>query len=419
MAFLNVDSTLVINNKNDIYNFRLTIDGIELIIHEKSSGNTKQSIIEGEILEFDVSISDKDEINLICRRKDNSLWIYSLLNDKWIETEIPKEEDLNICGVKILLVKEVKHIFYYMESLDNKNILKIYHQYIEEGKVSTFVVKETYKSEIIKPIEVIKNEDKITIGYYNLGEKSEDIFLSQFNIRNKEWERPINVTSNGSGKLYLDILELNGYFHLTYSEYEDENFIINYKKITINSNELEEISKGVLSNQANCTYPTLIYQKNTLWNVWTEYESVVSSYSQDEGNSWSNPYVWNESKREDFSRCRFITNRKELNKNYKMNYSFNKTYPKLSFLGFGDLKETVELVKKKEEVKVEEDINKETTKEISTEEVKIVEKKKKIHNNNEIYKIISDLEKRVYDLESHIYRRRSPFAIKMQQKKDS
>lgn len=404
MAFLNMDSILAIDNKKDIYNFRLIIDGIELIIHEKSSGDTNQSVIEGEILEFDASISKKDEIHLICRRKDNSLCIYSLIDEKWIESEIPKEKDLNICGVKIISVGEVKHIFYYMESLDNKNKLKIYHQYIENGKVNTFIVKEVYKGEIIKPIEVIENEEEIIIGYYDLGERSEDIFLSKFNISKREWERPINVTNDGSGKLYLDILELNGYIHLTYSEYEDENFIINHKKIKFNSNQIVEISKEVLSNQTNCTYPTLIYQKNTLWNVWTEYESVVSSYSQDEGNSWSNPYVWNESKREDFSRCKFITNREELKEIYKMNYSFNKTYPKLSFLGFGDLKETVELIKKKEEVEDEAKMNHE------------IENK---DNNDELYKTINELEKRITHLESHINRRRNPFAVKIQQKKDS
>ena len=46
-------------------------------------------------------------------------------------------------------------------------------------------------------------------------------------------------------------------------------------------------------------------------------------------------------------RCKFETTQEELKENYKMNYSFSKTYPELSFLGFGDLSGATELIKKK------------------------------------------------------------------------
>lgn len=348
MAFLNTDSSLIIDNTGDIYNFKLTEGGVELIVHEKFTNQTKEPlIISTDVLEYDVSISDKDEIDLFCKKKDKSLSIYRLNDNDWIESKISKELDLDICGLKITSLNGSTHIFYYMKSLENLGRLNIYHHYLKNGKWNTNIVKEVYESKIIKPIEIIKGKDEIIIGYYDLGQYSEDIFIKKFNIGNNTWGESINLTRDEKIKLYLDMLYLNENIHITYSEYQDENLIIKHKRVNSNFKEIDNISENTLSNQTNCTYPTLISERGLLWVVWTEYESVVSSYSNDGGITWSNPYIWSDSKEEDFTRYKFKTSSMGVRKNYEMSYSFGKLYPELSFLGFGDLNRAVESEKKK------------------------------------------------------------------------
>ena len=420
MAFLNMESSLIIDSYGDIYNFKLTTSGLELIVLEKSTGQSKEPIIIVEdILEYDVSINEKDEIDIFCKMKDSSLSIYSLNDSEWKESEISSGTDQNVCGLKIITVEETRHIFYYMESLKNNRALNIYHHYMEDGKWNTNMVKEIYKSEIIKPIEIIKNEENIIIGYYDLGRYSEDIFIKRFDITSKEWLESFNITHDDKLKLYLDVLEIDDHLHITYSEYEDENLIIKHKIVKIE----EEVIENVLSNQTNCTYPTLIYSEGTLWNVWTEYESVASAYSKDNGQSWSNPYVWSESKKSDFNRCKFITTDDKLKINYIMNYTFSKIYPKLSFLGFGNLDGAVESVKKKEEnddqiIELQREIDEMTFEhgiKIRQLEREIEDMKIDISNIGSSGKSIdmSNLEKRVSNIENHInIRRRNPFAPK-------
>lgn len=478
MAFLNTNNSILIDSKGNIYNFSLIRSGIELIIHKKSTSDADKSIIINEaILEYDVSINEHDEIDLICKKKDKSLSIYSLSNNEWKESEISKEVDYDICGIKIVTVDKTRHIFYYMRSVQDSERLNIYHHYLKDRKWHTNIIKDIYLSEIIKPIEVIKHNNDLIIGYYDLGRFSEDIFISKFDMIKDNWSKPFNITDDRKLKLYLDILQVEDYIHITYSEYQEENLVIKHKKIKKDFSDVLISIEGEISNKANCTYPTLIYSMDLLWNVWTEYESVVSAYSKDNGETWSNPYVWSDSKKINFTRGKFITTQSDLKDNHIMNYCFIRTYPELSFLGFGDLTQAVESIKKKEEdeeefkeetfnignlmidtveLKEKESQNKQAL--IPAQELLIefepakVEKnlktsKSEILNKNEVLqqKRIDDLEKRLYhikkeminiktkiddtqfdrfdkrisNIENQIIRRRNPFTSRTQQKKDS
>lgn len=438
MAFLNIDDAIITDKDGSIYSFRLIKSGIELIVHEKFTDKIERSIIiNGEILEYDVNINEEDRIDLICKKSDKSLSIYSLNEGEWIESKIYEEASHDTCGLKIISVDKKIHIFYYRLSLEDNMKLSIYHHYLDDNSWNTNIVRDIYKSEIIKPIELIKEEDSILIGYYDLGYHSEDIFISRFDTKNNVWRDPINITNDDKIKLYLDFLQIDGFIHVTYSEHEDENLIIKHKKIRLKSDEYIEISENILSNQVNCTYPTLISTGDVLWNVWTEYEHVVSSYSKDSGETWSNPYVWNESKKEDFARYSFSNNDDSIKKNYKMNYSFSKTYPNLSLLGFGDLSEAVESFKKKEDLDeiVEDEEHQDYVQYKEFDNVEVIEMElyekvdelnmkinlleKEVTEMKKRYKIMdtklkniemSSLDNRINDIENHIYRRRSPFS---------
>ncbi|AFS77958.1 hypothetical protein Curi_c09420 [Gottschalkia acidurici 9a] len=445
MSFLNLDNSLITDRTGSIYNFQHTDKGIEVVIYDRTNGKAaKETVVDNKILEYDVSINEEDIIYLVCQKENLSISIYSFNGYDWTESELIEETRGNIYNLKILTNNNTLHIFYHEQSIEDERILNIYHHYYEDNKWNTTTIEGIYKNKIVNPFELLIDGEKIILVYYDLGDYTEEIFLKVFDINRGAWEESIHITNDNSSKLYLDILELRGYLHITYSEYENENLTIKHKKIKVHPDKIEEVSYNVLSNLANCTYPTLIYENETLWNVWTEYDNVMSSYSLDEGETWSNPYLWKESKEVNFVRYKFITNEEKLRKNYIMNYSFGRTYPNLTFLGFGELEKAVEEPKKKEDFTsqedhiddymedyyfredypqknyVEEDVSEMS---VSRElESRIIELEKvlesierrirKLENNTDVAET-KYLEEKIHEIEKYINRRRNPFGTRI------
>lgn len=349
MSFLSINSCLITDSIGNIYTFQYTQSGIEMITHEKATGNAEREVIvEGEILEYDVSISEEDKIYLVSQKKDSSISIYSINNNVWTESKLIDKTDLSIYNLKIVTHHDIVHIFYCKESQKDARKLNIYHHYFKGNKWETISVEEIIRNQIVNPIQILVNRSSLVLAYHDLGDYTEEVFIKKFDLDKRSWKDSVKITEDNKSKLYLDILELDNELHITYSEYEYENLTVKHKKISLDSGNVEKMSENILSNQANCTYPTLIYQNNLLWCVWTEYENVVSSYSEDRGITWSNAYSWKDSKGVDFVRYKFDTNQDSLKENYTMNYSFGKTYPNLGFLGFGNLEKAVEVPKKKD-----------------------------------------------------------------------
>ena len=442
MSFLNLNNSLITDSTGSIYSFQHIDKGVEVIIHDRIDGKSeKETVVDNKVLEYDVSISEEDTIYLVCQKENLSISIYSFNGYEWTESELIEETRGNIYNLKILTNNNTIHIFYHEKSIEDERILNIYHHYYEDNKWNTATVEGIYINKFINPFQVLINDEHILLIYYDLGDYSEEIFLKAFDKNRGLWKESMSITNDNQSKLYLDILELGDYLHVTYSEYENENLTIKHKKIKVYPNEIKEVSYNVLSNLANCTYPTLIYENNTLWNVWTEYDNVMSSYSLDEGETWSNPYLWKESKGIDFVRYKFTTNEEKLQKSYLMNYSFGRTYPSLTFLGFGELEKAVEEPKKKEDFTSQDDyiedyylredysqknyVEEEDVIEMNVSrelESRIIELEKvlesierrvrKLENNTDVAET-KYLEEKIHEIEKYINRRRSPFGTRI------
>ncbi|MTI65391.1 MAG: hypothetical protein FH753_02195 [Firmicutes bacterium] len=400
MSFVNQNSCLLTDSIGNIYNFLWAEEKINLIYFDRSLQKVnKSTIIEDCTEEFDVTIDKKDRIFLVCNKNNGSLIFLTKAFGSWSEELILEELNTKIYNLNIKLHDFKKHIVFCIPSNESNYVYQIYHYYYEKEKWNYNIIGNISRKEVLNPFQLINLDESLYIFYYDLVKDIEQVFFKKYDLNSNTWLDEIKLTDTNNSKMYLDTIYSNGELNLVYSEMKEGNLVIQYKKYE-DIKEPKEIDSYELSNKANCSYPTLILYESRLWVVWTEYENIMSSYSDDDGKTWNGPFLWSESKKSDVLRYKFNTNDKEIIISHNLNYSFGKAYPDLSFIGFGDIKNAVKTpIKKKdgrkEEVKIS--TNK-TQSKPEYKKINIEEMKEKIDDYNRRLKILEDYFKEAENL---------------------
>lgn len=385
MAFLNQCSCLITDSHGNIYNFLWNGEDIEYIYFDKSLGKAeKKEAVKNVLSEFDAVIDRNDTIYILCQKKDGKVVLVTCNNNIWSENILRNDVDKKVFNFNITINNYI-NIFYNLP-IDNKGKnFALYHHYNKNGHWRTYELDRMKVKNLLNSIGVISGNGKLTVGYYNLEEQYEQIFIKNFDEVKQQWGKSIKLTNSNVDKMYLDIIDTGrDDLNISYSEHMDGNLVIKVEKYKLNKNNPKKSNEKILSNLANCTYSTFVKYQNKLWNVWTEYEYVISSYSEDNGDTWSEPYVWNKSKEVDFLRYRFSTNERNINNKFKLNYSFGEKAPNIELIGFGPLKDTTEVKIKRPKGNIEE----------SKERINKHEKKHKYKWENNIH---DSLENNKYD----------------------
>ena len=184
----------------------------------------------------------------------------------------------------------------------------------------------------------------------------EQIFIKSYDLKEKKWDDDKQLTTSKNNKLYLDVLiGKTRNLDLAYCEYQQDNLVVKYERYKLVGDEIRKIQEQTISNAANCQNPTLIYYGNMLWISWVEYNYIASRYLGDKESSWSDIYLWNQSKVQDIVRYKYVTNKENED---ILNYSFGSVN-NLSFIGFGNLDHTKKIPLKKKGFVKEMDAKKE------------------------------------------------------------
>ncbi|QEK12332.1 hypothetical protein FQB35_08055 [Crassaminicella thermophila] len=404
MSFANQRNILIHDQLGNLYNFRWNDGKIIFTYFDKYLKKFDEDIlVEDCTLEFDAGIDEQDQVYFVYQREDGKMVLMSCMNGFWHKNLLGGSNILKIFNLNMVVHNQKVHIIYCVPANENDMVYRIYHHYYDEQEWKSIVLQDIQRKNLLNPFQIIKNGNKLIIGFYDLINDQEQIYIKEFDTKNIQWEDTIQLTLSSSNKLYLDIfMENSQIIHLTYSEYFEGNLVIKYEKYKLENNKAIKILEKILSNPSNCSYPTFIKCKDKLWNVWTEYDQIVSSFTIDDGLNWNGPYLWKKSKEENFFRYKFITNDENVNMNYQFNHAFGKGYPEFSLIGFGMLEEAVKIplksIKKKEEEYI----------------VEVKEASENKTNNEEVYlreierlqENIKNLEERVSNIEEYLKRRR-------------
>ena len=351
MGFYNEKFSILTDSLGNIYNLEWRNGAIIGFCFNSFNGEMEKNEIVNDILEeYDVAIRNDDYIYLVYQGKDNHLYLSTIFKENNEVIQITKSPISNVFNLNMLLDSDEIHIFYEILIDGENKTYRIYHHHYCNNHWNTNIVEEIKVLNMLNPINIISDMGKLFIAFYDIIE-TEEIFIKIYDIAEQTWLDKTRLTYDSGSKLYLDTLLEKDTLHLTYSRYIEGNLAIVYEKFEIGNNNFNRVKKSLLSNIENGFNPTLVKYQDKLWVIWLEYESILSRYSMDNGEEWSNIYLWKESKYIDFVRYKYSEFPiKDANK--KLNYSFGKVHPDISFLGFGPLDNIIEVPLKKKKLSI-------------------------------------------------------------------
>lgn len=324
----------------------------ELVLLRKSKGNiflerlsqnkkgNKEHLTAEVLEEYDAAILS-DKIYVLYQNVEGHLILIVVNGNKKEEIQLTHtglSEVFNLC---LEIKDKFIHILYAIRGEGNKYYIK--HHFYDGSKWEEFLVDEISVKKVINQMKAILMKDRLHLIYYN---DDYNISIKSFNLDNLTWSNSFNLISNSNEKLFLDGIVVNNNLHLAFCEYVDENLVVKYLRYECQDENYIKTAEEFISNEGSPSHPTVIYYKNDLWITWLELDKVFSRLSKDMGNSWTQIYMWNETKKIDFIRYKYLAVEKD--ENVCLNYSFGSIYPEIRFLGFGSTRSAVEIpVKKK------------------------------------------------------------------------
>ncbi|WP_141228410.1 hypothetical protein [Anaeromicrobium sediminis] len=377
MSFVNERSILLTDKKNNVHN--IYWNNTNMCYSKFSKDKEHENIIldKGVLLEFDANIDEDDNLYTIYQKRDKEIIIAKYEKDTWSKDSLGNVDGFDLFNLNLLIHEKHLNIIYCTFENEKEHKYGLYHHYYDK-KWKSVKIGEVTRKTLLNPFSIIKRNEKIMLFFYDVDGEYEEVFVQEFDFKEEKWSEKIKITNDKSDKLCLDTLVDDESLYVTYSKYVDDNLIIKFEKYKLDT--LEKEAEELVSNIGTAMHPTLILEEGKLWNVWTEYDKVVSAYSKDNGLTWDGPYEWKDTHQDRFYRYEYKSNNLG---SYTLNHAFGKDYPHFSFLGFSKVEDAFKVnVKKKDAIidtkeDIEEDIEEDDgTKSfliVNDKDVKIIE----------------------------------------------
>ena len=317
------DKIVLLDEKENIFLIRTKNKQLILDQYEKEE-DVKHKIIQEDCnKDFDVSYDYLSNINIVYRNIENKLVLTTL--DNSVGNSIIIEELHNKIYYLNLVATDILNIF-YVEETDKNNILNIVHLTIEGDKVARNIVDTIVNFKIVSPIQIRHYKEDLIIFYYfrNM------ICLKVLDNKTGLWEHPITLTDNRN-KFYLDTKIISDEIHLCYSVFEDDNFYIKYERYIIENDYIVKQKEEKISGNGNHTDPLLIRYESRIYIVWKETNRLLSTFSNDNGETWNEVREFDQVKTMDIVKYKYLT--KANLQNREIDHSYGSTDP-IEFIGF-------------------------------------------------------------------------------------
>lgn len=272
---------LVINSNNGIVYDYLTKSEVS-----SSSNSLTNSQIDFTNYYFDIDFEDTiygifndTSINIVKFNNFNNR--FYCLNK--IEYDY---KNFNIDFPYIHFVGDDIHISYYLTSKSSTTTV-LFHHYRHDNKWTESKI-DFINTPVLDNFIVFFNQDTPTIFYLKDYNGFPQIFTSTFNISMSNWSTPLQITDSSTSKIYLSVIKdyLN-FYHITFSESNENGYSVKYINGYLNSNSFEITLSKYITYPSDCVFPTLIKHGKTIYLMWVEHKLLYTSFSKDLGLSWN------------------------------------------------------------------------------------------------------------------------------------
>ena len=339
LTFYNIKAIISELDKENLYLFQNHKS--EIIMNHfdyKSNINKKEIITKDCNGEFDVTLID-NSLYVIYQDLLRNLNL-SIINGNDIRNMSMTEEPIERIYELNIFNNDNQLNMVYLKSLGEKKY-RIIHNYVEGDSWVSQNVMDVQIDQAINPMKIIKIDKIFILCFYN----GNEVCIKELNSINSEWAETIVLSEPNSKKLYLDMIKIENNLHLVYSQFQNNNYVIIYERHSYNNGAIRKDFEKVISNESNCTNPTLILYDDKIWVVWNESNRLYSRHSGDGGNIWSSIHYWKESIAQELIRYKYLKENDELD--FRFDFSFGTLNPEIKFVGFGPLENVEEINDKK------------------------------------------------------------------------
>ena len=341
MAFVAGYEFIIQNDLGILFNFYLNEKKcIEYIASDKKGiWKDKNVVLEEPANNFCVEVHGTT-LHLLSFHENGALY-YSKFEDGLWQSHLIAEYPVTrqkVLYPTLKLIDHQIHIFYYLIDTEHKRKAYLLHMHFHNNKYHNTHVTTISSNSYFNSFKVFHTKDSIFILYSSLVHEFEQIFISKLNLHSGKWNNPICITESKDKKIYIDgLLDHDHKFHILWSKYDDEYLVVQYLNLSLDtlSGDLDAPKPISLSSKSSCSFPTLVYYQKALWVIWVEMNKIISSYTLDNGRTWSKYFIHEDTRKFDFKRYRYSSSKKQEENHILCDFVFGSLYPDIQFLGFG------------------------------------------------------------------------------------
>lgn len=339
MAFIKGHEFIFENKSGIVFNFYLNKQRyIEYMVSDKKQGWKEKGLVFDRTTEnFHLDVDNNNNIHVISYSEDGCLYYHRHLSKTWVNhciLEYPANQRIIYPIIKHM--NNQIHIFYYLIHNESKNKAYLLHLKFHDKKYSTNHIVTVDTHTYINPFKIFENNNKMILLYASVIEGNEQIFISKLNMSTEQWTDPLCVTSSEDKKIYVDgIFDSTETLHIIWSKFDEESLAVRYLKLNTESMKANKSEPVSLSSESSCSFPVLVYYSEILWAIWIEMNKIISCYSTDMGENWSEPYNHENTRKIDFKRYRYVVGPVNNKGDILCDFIFGTPYPYIQFLGFG------------------------------------------------------------------------------------
>jgi hypothetical protein len=270
----------------EMQNFNSNFD----LISSKKIIDGKYSFVETW---FDIN-NDNTIYGVINAEKNSLMHLY--INDKVIIKNTLLTYDADLFTIQFPYIKCINsstHIIYYLINHNDSTKCTLTHYYKAKDSWNKNKIDILGYNILTNFVMLFENSTPI-IFYLKIVNGYEELFSSTFNLTNKTWSEPNQITNSRKFKVYLSAILCNdGIYHITYSENNSNKYYCRYIKIYFNKNKLTVLKDTIISETFACTFPNILQYNKTLHIHWIENYSLHYCISYDSGENWNSP-AWDQ-----------------------------------------------------------------------------------------------------------------------------
>ncbi|ABW19214.1 hypothetical protein [Alkaliphilus oremlandii] len=293
MQLTTTQQYLAQTHNNLFYVFSINKDqSLHYRIYKDHATVLETNILAQSILDFTVTMDQKDQIHMICVDLEGNLLYYIHQNDSWNSKTISKfDVKSNIYRYFMLFVQNgYTHIIYNKTNLLTPMLSSIEHIYWNQNGINKSIVANYIHGRYPSPHQIAMDRTKNLHLLYKVHHKTNhQIYYTKFNVLTKKWTTAELVTnlSEDNSHPYIFVDRMDN-IHMAWCSIEQNNFILKYKykPKTINGKSSWSHTQ-ILSNRNSNTLSPIILQEDDLIKILCKQNNqIIEIYSKDFGCNW-------------------------------------------------------------------------------------------------------------------------------------